>query len=150
LHTSEELLSELRTLVGGRAAEQVVFGVKTTGAANDIQRATSLARNMITQYGMSEELGLMAPASVQHQYLEGNAYLDCSQETSAMVDREVQKLLDRCYQEAKQTLADNRSLLDEIALYLLNKETITGDELMAYVNASKNGENKTDSGENAQ
>ena len=138
LHTCEELLTQLRTLVGGRAAEQVVFGVKTTGAANDIQRATSLARNMITQYGMSEELGLMAPASVQHQYLEGNAYLDCSQETSALVDKEVQKLLDRCYKEAKQTLVDNRALLDEISLYLLNKETISGDELMAYVNAAKN------------
>jgi len=150
LHTSEELLSELRTLVGGRAAEQVVFGVKTTGASNDIQRATSLARNMITQYGMSEELGLMAPASVQHQYLEGNAYLDCSQETSAMVDRETQKLLDRCYQEAKQTLTDNRSLLDEIALYLLNKETITGDELMAYVNAAKASVNTPVSQENTE
>ena len=137
LHTVEELLTELRTLVGGRAAEQVVFGVKTTGAANDIQRATALARNMITQYGMSEELGLMAPAAVQHQYLEGNAYLDCSQETSAMVDREVQKLLDRCYNEAKQTLVENRALLDEVSLYLLAKETITGDELMAYVNAAK-------------
>ena len=137
LHTSEELLTQLRTLVGGRAAEQVVFGVKTTGAANDIQRATTLARNMITQYGMSEELGLMAPAAVQHQYLEGNAYLDCSQETSAMVDREVQKLLDRCYSEAKQILVDNRSLLDEVSLYLLNKETITGEELMAYVDADK-------------
>ena len=136
LHTSEELLTELRTLVGGRAAEQVVFGVKTTGAANDIQRATTLARNMITQYGMSESLGLMAPASVQHQYLEGNAYLDCSQETSAQVDREVQKLLDRCFEEAKQILTDNRGLLDEIAQLLLAKETITGDELMAYVNAN--------------
>ncbi len=138
LHTSEELLTELRTLVGGRAAEQVVFGVKTTGASNDIQRATTLARNMITQYGMSESLGLMAPASVQHQYLEGNAYLDCSQETSAQVDREVQKLLDRCFEEAKQLLKDNRALLDEVAQLLLAKETITGDELMAYVDAAKN------------
>ena len=137
LHTVQELLTELRTLVGGRAAEQVVFGVKTTGAANDIQRATSLARNMITQYGMSEELGLMAPAAVQHQYLEGNAYLDCSQETAALVDREIQKLLDKCYQEAVQLLTENRALLDEVALYLLNKETITGDELMRYVDAYK-------------
>ena len=138
LHTAEELMSELRTLVGGRAAEQVVFSVKTTGAANDIQRATALARNMITQYGMSEELGLMAPAAVQHQYLEGNAYLDCSQETSAQVDREVQRLLDRCYQEAKQTLMENRGLLDEVSMHLLAKETITGDELMAFVDAAKN------------
>ena len=137
LQTSEELLTELRTLVGGRAAEQVVFGVKTTGAANDIQRATSLARHMVTLYGMSEELGLMAPASVSSQYLEGQAYLDCSQETSAKVDAAVQKLLDSCYTQAKQTLQNNRALLDEISEYLLAKETITGDELMAYVNADK-------------
>ncbi len=134
LQTSDELIVELKTLVGGRAAEEIVFGVKTTGAANDIQRATTLARNMITQYGMSKELGLMAPASVQHQYLEGNAYLDCSQETSALVDKEVQALLANCYEEAKKLLAENRSLLDEIALHLLNKETITGDELMAFIN----------------
>ena len=137
LHTYEELLGELRTLVGGRAAESVVFGVKTTGAANDIQRATSLARAMIAQYGMSEELGLMAPASVSHEYLDGQAYLDCSQETSALVDQTVQKLLNKIFEEAKAILVANRSLLDEISEYLLAKETITGDELMAYVNADK-------------
>ena len=135
LQTAEELMTELRTLVGGRAAEQVAFGVQTTGAANDIQRATALARNMIAQYGMSTALGLMAPASVHNQYLEGQAYMDCSQETAALVDREVQQLLDRCYEDAKKLLSDNRALLDEISLYLLAKETITGDELMAYVNA---------------
>jgi cell division protease FtsH len=134
LQTADELMTELRTLVGGRAAEQVVFGVKTTGASNDIQRATTLARNMITQYGMSETLGLMAPASVQHQYLEGNAYLDCSQETSAIVDKEVKLTLERCYNDAKQILTDNRGLLDEIAEYLLVKETITGEEMMAFIN----------------
>ncbi len=141
LSTKDELLIDLRSLLGGRAAEQVVFGVQTTGAANDIQRATSLAKHMVTLYGMSEELGLMAPAAVQHQYLEGNAYLDCSQETSATVDREVQKLLDNCYGDAKRLLVDNRALLDEIAEYLLVKETITGEELMAYVNADKAAEN---------
>ena len=133
LQTSQELITELKTLVGGRAAEEIVFGTQTTGAANDIQRATALARNMITQYGMSEALGLMAPVSVQHQYLEGNAYLDCSQETAATVDREVQKLLGKCFSEAKTLLTENRELLDEIALHLLNKETITGDELMAFI-----------------
>ena len=137
LQTTEELLTELRTLVGGRAAEQIVFGVQTTGAANDIQRATALAKNMVTLYGMSDALGLMAPASVQHEYLEGNAYLDCSQETSALVDKEVKKLLERCYGDAKRILTENRCLLDEIALHLLNKETITGDELMAFVNTPK-------------
>ena len=133
LHTTQELLTELRTLVGGRAAEQLVFGVQTTGAANDIQRATSLAKNMVTLYGMSDALGLMAPAAVHNQYLEGQAYLDCSQETAAQVDREIQKILDKTYQESKKLLADNRETLDEIALYLLEKETITGDELMAFI-----------------
>ena len=133
LQTTEELLTELRTLVGGRAAEELVFGAKTTGASNDIQRATALARRMVAQFGMSEALGLMAPATVQHQYLEGNAYLDCSQETSARVDEEIRKLLERCYTEAKQLLAENRTLLEEIATYLLAKETITGEELMAFL-----------------
>ena len=137
LNTSEELKTEMRTLLGGRAAEAVVFGVKTTGASNDIQRATGLARNMVALYGMSEELGLMAPASVTNQYLDGQSYLDCSQETSARVDSAVQKLLDTCYQEAKTLLTENRSLLDEISEYLLVKETITGDELMAFVNAEQ-------------
>ena len=137
INTRDELLTELRTLVGGRAAEQVVFATKTTGAANDIQRATSLARNMITQYGMSEELGLMALATVQNEYLDNQAYLDCSQQTAAQVDQEVRKLLERCYSESVEILKAHRALLDEISLYLLNKETITGDELMAFVNAEK-------------
>ncbi len=134
LHTKEELLTELRTLVGGRAAEQVVFGVQTTGAANDIQRATATAKHMVTLYGMSEELGLMAPASVSNAYLEGQAYLDCSQETAARVDREVKVLLDKCYEESKAILVQNRELLDQIAQHLLLKETITGDEMMAFIN----------------
>ena len=137
LATKDELLTELRTLVGGRAAEQVVFGVQTTGAANDIQRATGLARNMITQYGMSDRFGLMSMATVQNEYLEGQAYMDCSQATAAGVDQEVQALLDRAYADAVALLTQNRALLDEISLYLLNKETITGDELMAYVSAAQ-------------
>ncbi len=137
LETSQELLTELRTLVGGRAAEEVVFSVQTTGASNDIQRATALARNMVTLYGMSEALGLMAPATVSNQYLDGQSYLDCSQETAALVDKEVQNLLNRCYGEAKTLLQENRALLDEISEHLLSKETITGDELMAFVNADK-------------
>ena len=137
LSTKEELLTQLRSLLGGRAAEQVVFSVQTTGAANDIQKATSLARNMVSLYGMSDELGLMAPASVSNQYLDGQSYLDCSQETSALVDQAVQKILNRCFDDARRTLTENRALLDEISEYLLVKETITGDELMAYVNAAK-------------
>ena len=135
LSSKDELLVELRSTLGGRAAEQVVFGIQTTGASNDIQRATSLAKNMVSLYGMSETLGLMAPASVNHQYLEGQAYLDCSQETSALVDREIKQLLAQCYEDAKTILTDHRGLLDEIAEYLLVKETITGEELMRFVNA---------------
>ena len=137
LHTAQELQVELRTLVGGRAAEQIVFGVQTTGASNDIQRATALARNMVALYGMSDTLGLMAPATVQNQYLEGQSYMDCSQQTAAVVDQEVQAILAREYDAAKKLLTDNRELLDEISLYLLDKETITGDEMMAFVNAQK-------------
>ena len=134
LHTLQELETELRTLVGGRAAEEVVFGVQTTGAANDIQRATALAKNMVAQYGMSKALGLMAPGSVSHQYLETQTYLDCSQETAALVDREVQKMLSDALEAVKQLLQKHRGLLDEVSLYLLSKETITGEELMTYVN----------------
>ena len=137
LSTRDELLGQLRGILGGRAAEQVVFGTMTNGASNDIQKATSLARHMVSLYGMSEELGLMATASVHSQYLDGQAHMDCSQETAFKVDMAVQRLLNECYADAKRTLTENRSLLDEIAEYLLVKETITGDELMAYVNADK-------------
>ena len=137
LSTRDELLVELKSLLGGRAAENVVFGTMTTGAANDIQRATALARNMVALYGMSEELGLMAPAVVQNQYLEGQAHLDCSNETAAKVDAAVQKLVNQCYTDSVQMLSDNRQLLDDIAEYLLAKETITGEELMNFVNPPK-------------
>ena len=137
LSTRDELLGQLRGILGGRAAEQVVFGTMTNGASNDIQKATSLARHMVSLYGMSEELGLMATASIQSQYLDGQAHMDCSQETAYKVDMAVQRLLNECYADAKRTLTEKRSLLDEIAEYLLVKETITGEELMAYVNADK-------------
>ena len=137
LSTKDELLVQLRTLLGGRAAEYVVFGTMTTGASNDIQRATALARNMVAMYGMSDELGLMAPAAVTNQYLDGQTYLDCSQETQSKVDTAVQALLDNCYRDAKTLLESNRALLDEISEFLLNKETISGDELMAFVSADK-------------
>ena len=137
LSTMDELLVDLRCTLAGRAAEQVVWGVKSTGAANDIQKATALARNMITQYGMSPHFGLMGLATVEHEYLDGHAVLDCSQDTAAQVDKEVQQLLSRCYDDAVRILQENRALLDEIAAFLLAKETITGEELMAYVNADK-------------
>ena len=138
LNSKEELLIQLQTLLGGRAAEQTVFGIQTTGAANDIQRATELARRMVTQFGMSDKIGLMALAATQSEYLDGQAYMDCAQTTAATADDEVRTLLSNCYESAKQLLRDNRALLDEISLYLLQKETITGDELMAYVNADSN------------
>ncbi|MBQ8237987.1 MAG: ATP-dependent zinc metalloprotease FtsH [Oscillospiraceae bacterium] len=137
LSTRDELLTQLRSLLGGRAAEQIVFGTVTNGASNDIQQATSLARHMVSLWGMSDELGLMATASVNNQYLDGQAHMDCSQETAAKVDAAVRKLMQDAYEASKQTLVDNRALLDEISEYLLVKETITGEELMAYVNADK-------------
>ena len=143
LSTKDELLIDLRSTLGGRAAEEVVFNVKTTGASNDIQRATAMAKNMVTIYGMSDAVGLMAPASVSQQYLEGQAYMDCSNETSALVDKEVQNILNTCYADAKNILIANRGLLDEISEYLLTKETITGEELMAFVNAAKEEKTET-------
>ena len=139
LSTREELLIRLRSLLGGRAAEQIVFGARTNGASGDIQSATGLARRMVTMWGMSEELGLMATATVHNEYLDGQAHMDCSQETAAKVDAAVQKLLDSCYEDAKRILTENRALLDEVSEYLLVKETITGEELMAFVNADKAG-----------
>ncbi len=140
LSTREELMTELRTLVGGRAAEQVVFRVKTTGAANDIQRATALARNMITQYGMSDKFGLMTLSNVENEYLNSQAYMDCSQESAALVDQEVQRLLEEAYTDAQTILEKNRELLNEISEYLLTKETITGDELMAFIRDAQKSE----------
>ncbi len=134
LSTKDELLVDLKSVLGGRAAEQVVFAVQTTGAHNDLQKATALARSMVTQYGMSDALGLMAPASVTNKYLEEQSYMDCSQETAATVDREVRRLLQKAYEDAVELLQTNRPLLDEIAEYLLAKETITGEELMAFIN----------------
>ena len=143
LSTRDELLVELRTLVGGRAAEEVAFGVQTTGAANDIQRATDLARRMVAQFGMSSRFGPMALATVQNEYLEGQSYLDCAQTTAAQLDQEVQAILAQALADAKKLLSDHRSLLDEVALYLLAKETITGDELMRYVNANQTAQPAT-------
>ena len=137
LSSKEELITELETLLGGRAAEMVVFGSMTTGAANDIERATELARRMITQYGMSDKFGLMALSTVSNPYLDGSTMMNCADKTSAEADEEIKELLAKCYEKACQVLRENRSLLDEIALFLLQKETITGDELMAYVNADK-------------
>ncbi len=135
LSSKEELIVELQTLLGGRAAEQTVFGIQTTGASNDIDRATELARKMVTQYGMSDKFGLMALSTVSNPYLDGSTMMNCADSTASAADAEIQQLLASCYDEAKRILQEHRSLLDEIALFLLQKETITGDELMTYVNA---------------
>ena len=137
LSTKEELITELKTLLGGRAAEQTVFGIQTTGAANDIDRATELARKMITQYGMSERFGLMALSTVSNPYLDGSTMMNCADETAAQADGEIKELLESCYADAKRILTEKRALLDEIALYLLEKETIVGDELMAFIRADE-------------
>ena len=135
LSSKEELIVELETLLGGRAAEQVVFSIATTGASNDIERATELARKMVTQYGMSDRFGLMALSSVSNPYLDGSTMMNCADSTASSADEEIQKLLAGCYERAKAILIEHRALLDEIALFLLTKETITGDEFMTFVNA---------------
>ena len=137
LNSRDELLVEPRTRLGGRAAEETVFGIETTGASNYIERATDLARKMVMQYGMSDRIGLMALTTKGNEYLDGQSYTDCAQTTAAAADEEVRKLLNDSYDQAKKILTENRGLLDEVALYLLQKETITGDELMQYVDADK-------------
>ena len=130
LMTKDELMTRLVTLLGGRAAEEVVFDTVTTGASNDIEKATQIARAMITQYGMSEKFGLMSLETVESKYLDGSARLNCSDETEAMIDDEVKELLKECFEEAKKLLSENRDVLDEIAKYLYEKETITGKQFM--------------------
>ena len=126
----DELLARLVTLFGGRAAESLVFGKVTTGAANDIEKATSLARAMITQYGMSERFGLMGLESVQNRYLDGRPVQNCADATAALIDNEVMELLKQCYDKAYEKLSENRDVLDKLAEFLVEKETITGKEFM--------------------
>lgn len=130
LNTKKELQARLVEMMAGRGAEEIVFETVTTGAANDIQQATKLARAMVTQYGMSEKFGLMGLESQENQYLTGHNVLNCGDETAAEIDREVMKILKDSYQEAIRLLADNRDVMDEIAAFLIEKETITGKEFM--------------------
>ena len=130
LNTKNELKAMLVGLLGGRAAEEIVFGDVTTGAANDIEKATNIARAMITQYGMSEKFGLMGLASAENQYLDGRTVLNCGDETATEIDHEVMKVLKESYAEAKRLLSENRDVLDQIADYLIKRETITGKEFM--------------------
>ncbi len=130
LNTKSELEAMLVGLLAGRAAEEIVFDTVTTGASNDIERATKLARAMVTQYGMSERFGLMGLESVQHKYLDGRAVLNCGEETAGEIDKEVMQMLKAAYDEAKRLLTENREALDKIADFLIEKETITGKEFM--------------------
>ena len=137
LNTEAELRDMLVGLLGGRAAEEIVFDSVTTGAANDIERATDIARNMITRYGMSKKFGLMGLATIESQYLEGRTALNCSDATAADVDSEVVALLKESYEKALSMLRENRSLMDKIAAYLIEKETITGKEFMEIFRREK-------------
>lgn len=137
LLTKDELITKIVTLLGGRAAEEVVFHTVTTGASNDIERATKLARTMVSQYGMSETFGLMGLESVESQYLDGRSVLNCSDQTAAKLDDEVNKMLKEYYAKAKELLSENMECLDSVAEYLIDKETITGKEFMDIVNRVK-------------
>ena len=130
LNTKKELQAMLVGMLGGRAAEEIVFDTVTTGASNDIEKATSVARAMITQYGMSEKFGLIGLESVQHRYLDGRPVMNCGQETASEIDHEVMKMLKEAYEEAKKLLSEHRESLDKIAAFLIEKETITGKEFM--------------------
>jgi len=130
LMSKEEILTRIVTLFGGRAAEELVFGSVTTGASNDIEKATSLARAMVTQYGMSEKFGLIGLESVESKYLDGRPTLNCGDATEAEIDKEVMRILKECYKEAADYLSGNRQVLDKLAEYLIEHETITGKEFM--------------------
>ncbi len=133
LMTKEDLYSEIRTLLGGRCAEELVFDTKTSGASNDIERATELARKLVAMFGMSDKFGAMGLTTVQNQYLDASYGLTCAQATAAQLDEEVRKIIDSCHKEARGILEENRADLDAVAAYLLEKETITGQEMMAIL-----------------
>ena len=133
-----ELISEITTLLGGRAAEEISFDDVTTGASNDIEKATSIARSMVTQYGMSAKFGLMGLETIQNRYLDGRAVLNCGEETESQIDGEVMKILDHCYEEAKKIIREHQEVLKKLAAHLIEKETITGKEFVEIF------ENETD------
>ena len=139
LMSKDEIVDQITVFLAGRAAEELVFNVQTTGASNDIERATSLARNMITQYGMSEKFGMAGLESIQNKYLDGRNVSNCSEETKTDIDKEVVRVLKECHEKAFNILKENRDALDEIAEFLINKETITGDQFMEIFNRVKSG-----------
>ena len=156
LNSEEELRNMLVSLVGGRAAEEVVFHSVTTGAANDIEKATNIARAMVTQYGMSKHFGLVGLSTVESKYLEGRDVMNCSDQTAAEVDKEVVAILKESYEQAKQMLSENRELMDKLAAFLIEKETITGKEFMEIFRREKglpepeDKKKDTDSGDDAK
>lgn len=133
LRTRDELMARIAVSMGGRAAEEVVLNTMTNGAAQDIQDATGIARNMVALYGMSDKFGMMALASRRNQFLEGGYGIDCAQNTAAAIDSEVEKLLRQCYESAVETVRENRDDIDKVVAYLLKKETITGGEMLAII-----------------
>ncbi len=133
LRTREELMAKIAVSMGGRAAEEVVMNTMTNGASQDIQEATNIARNMVAMYGMSEEFGMMALGSVRNQYLDGGYGLDCAQDTAAVMDKAVKAVIDVCYKEAVEVIRANREDMDKVVAYLLEKETITGGEMVAIL-----------------
>ncbi len=133
LRTKEELMAKIAVSMGGRAAEEVVMDTMTNGASQDIQEATNIARNMVAMYGMSEEFGMMALGSVRSQYLDGGYGLDCAQDTAAVMDKAVKAILDVCYRDAVEVIKENREDMDKVVAYLLEKETITGGEMVAII-----------------
>ena len=133
LMSREDILAEIRTLLAGRSSEEVVCNTMTSGAANDIERATEMARNLVARFGMCDEFDMVALGTVQSQYLDGGYSMTCAQETYAAADRKTIKIIRQCHKEAKEILMENRELLDKIAAYLLKKETITGQEMMAII-----------------
>ena len=145
LMSKDEILDQITVLLAGRAAEELVFNVKTTGASNDIERATELARNMITQYGMSDKFGMAGLESVQNKYLDGRSVSNCSEETKTAIDNEIIRVLKECHDKAVQILKDNRDALDEIARFLIDEETITGERFMEIFNGVKSRREITES-----
>lgn len=145
LMSKDEIVDQITVLLAGRVAEEVVFNTKTTGAANDIERANNMARAMIAQYGMSDRFGMMSLESIENKYLDGRAVSNCSDETRTHLDEEVVKLLAECHDKAKKMLCDNREALDKISQFLIEKETITGDQFMEILNeVNKEGEREND------
>ena len=147
LETKDELIAKITTFMGGRAAEQLVFESPTSGASNDIENATNIARNMVTRFGMSDRFKMMGLASVENQYLEGRASMSCAETTAAEVDQEVLKIITSCYDEAVRLLQENRDILDQISDYLYEHETITGKEFMKIFRQLK-GLDDTEEGQN--